>query len=267
MAKRTLQKPPDPLGLVTGLPYHSGWENFDRKREKLYLHGVDRDVVDRYFAHAQNAGAQHLIVNKDEIARILLPLDLSAAAAEDLSDKLYYLAGHYLIPPIQAHFGESPAQVRKNMRRLGRAAAEAAKLMAALGPTESRYLRGAKWALLAGLKGDPKFPLTDLQQQLMDLTMAANTVAGEMPQMGRGTTVQALLGDWLRESAEVFEAATGKDISTRTSDSAGINFRVIGVDGQVFETYCRRVAHGKAPAKTIVRAIRELHKVRAAPLS
>ena len=194
--------------------------------------------------------------------RLLPPLELPCRRTVQLGHELYYLAGHYFAPSFRNEFGESPQHARRKLLKIKASAETLNQLLTGLSFGELRYLHGTRWTLKGERKGDREFDWYDLPNQLADLAKSAWTVATEMPQLRRGTNAQLLKGRWLRQSAHAIEQATGRDIETKTSDSAGRNYRLLGTDGAVFESYCFRVAKANVTTRTIVQAVREMHKDR-----
>lgn len=254
MAKQT---PTGPLRDFAGFPYSDCWEEFGCLREALRLHGTDRDVIDRYFKRAHELQAPRLTFEKKEFEEMIAPLGLSAEREEQLADKLYYLAGHYLAPAFRKFFEESPSDVRVRLERIASTAAEVDVLMGDLGFAGTRFLRGARMRLGKERQGDLDVSLTELQAQLANLSKAAELVAAKIPRFKRGSTVQVLRARWLRESVAVIEGATQSRIVAKVSDTDGKNYRLEGPEGEVFERYCGRVAN--ISVKPMVEAVRAYH--------
>ena len=253
------QKPPSSTGKLTGFPYKDLWEEFGEPGERLYAHGLERELIDRSFKRARELGATDLRLTVDEVSDVIAPLGLSAPVQRQLAEQLYYLAGHYYSPRFHALFGDAPADVRSLTRRVASTAKKLDKLMSELTPAVQRYLGGARWKLGKQRRSSPKLQWSVLQDQIVDLSNSAMTVANEFPRFGRGNTVKVLQGRWLRQSAEAVEEATGRPIETRVSDSAGPNYRFQGVEGTSFQAYCNAVDKHLAP-KTLVQAVRAYQK-------
>jgi site-specific DNA recombinase len=94
----TRQKPPNSTGKLTGFPYKDSWEIFGEPGDRLYTHGLERELIDRSFKRARELGATDLCLTMDEVSDILAPLELSAPVHQELAEQLYYLAGHYYSP-------------------------------------------------------------------------------------------------------------------------------------------------------------------------
>jgi hypothetical protein len=250
------QKPPNSAGKLTGYPYKHSWEVFGESWEPLYLHGLEREQIRQSFARARKAGANDLYLTKKEVRKIIAPLKLSSRVNRELADKLYHYAGHYNSPRFHKLDGDAPAQVPKLLMKVVNAAVALDKAMGQLTPDVWRYVGGARWKLGKRRKASPELDWSALQNQITDLANSARMVAAEFPKFGRGTSEKALLGRWLRHSAAALELATGTQIQTKTSNSAGRHYRMEGVEGEVFQKYATRVDKGLAP-KTIIMAVRE----------
>lgn len=249
------QKPPDSIGKLTGFPYKDSWEEFGEPWERLYDHGLERELIDRSFARARELGASELSLTKDEISEIIAPLMLSAEIHRRLVEQLYYLAGHYFSPRFHKLFGDTPSDVHRLMRRVASTAVKLNKLMSEVTPAVRRYVVGASWKLGKRRRTGPELEWAALQDQIIDLANSATTVAEEFPRFSRGKTVKVLQDRWLRQSAEAVEKATGHSIETKVSDSAGTNYRFERVEGAVFQAYCNAVDK-QLVTKTLVQAVR-----------
>lgn len=253
------QKPPDSTGKITGFPYKDLWEVFGELGDRLYNHGLDVDLIDRSFKKASELGAPDLNLTTDAISRILNPLNLAEDARDQLAKQLYYLAGHYYSPRFHELFGDAPADVPKLLRRIGFTVEKLNRLVSDLTPAVQRYLAGARWKLGERRRASPELQSSVLQDQIVDLGNAAMMVAEEFPKFGRGKTVKILEQRWLRQSAEAVERATGRPIETKVSGSAGPHYRFHGVEGGVFEAYCKAVDRHLV-VKTLVNAVRAYHR-------
>jgi hypothetical protein len=152
----TKQKPPNSTGKLTGFPYKDLWEEFGEPGERLYTHGLERELIDRSFKRARELGATDLSLTKDEVSDIIAPLKLSAKARKLLAGQLYYLAGHYYSPRFHELFGDAPADVHKLTRRVASTARKLDKLMSELTPAVQRYLGGARWKLGKRRRASPE---------------------------------------------------------------------------------------------------------------
>lgn len=244
---------------MTGFPYEDSWEEFGEPGDRLYDHGLDRALIDHSFDKARKLGAIDMNLTEREVRNILAPLKLSPKIRRQLAGRLYYLAGHYYSPRFHKLFGDAPADVRELTRRVASTAKKLDGLMSKLTPAVQRYLGGARWKLGKRRRSSPELQWSVLQDQIVDLSNSARTVADEFPKFGRGETVKVLQGRWLRQSAEAVENATGHTIKTKASDSAGPYYRFEGVEGAVFEAYCNAVDKHLVP-KTLVQAVKAYQK-------
>lgn len=255
------QKPPKSVGHISGFPYDSSWEEFVGPGGLFHLDGLSREIIDRNFERAAGLGATYLCFRKLEFEAILAPLQLGPGDTEQLVDTLYYLAGHYRAPQFRKLFKDSPPAVRERMSQISKASTKLASLLSQNSWSVERYLRGVRLKLAPERLGneDLTLELKELRNQIADLGRAAETIAQEMPLLPQGTSVDVLLGRWLRQSAAAIENAAHRPIVTKESDSTGAEFRFEGVVGEVFRSYCVRVNKGLFP-KTMVRAVREYHE-------
>jgi hypothetical protein len=253
------QKPPDSAGKLTGFPYRENWEEFGEPWERFYNHGIDRDLIHRAFARARKQGRRDLCLTKTEVCEITGPLGLSARRNALLADQLYYFAGHYYWPWFHKMDGDSPAEVRKLMKSMAATAGQLERQLDRVTPALWRHVDVARWALGEHRRAGHELEWSPFRDQIADLARAARTLAEEFPQFGRGTTEKVLLGRWLRQSAEAIELATGNQIRSKTSDSAGRNHRFEGAEGTVFEKYCKRIDKGLA-TRTLVAAVRSYQR-------
>lgn len=253
------QNPPNSIGKLTGFPYKDSWEEFGEPGDRLYTHGLERELIDRSFKRAGELGATDLSLTIAEVSAIITPLELSVPVHQRLAEQLYYLAGHYYSPRFHELSGDAPGDVLILTRRVASTAKKLDKLMSELTPAVQRYLGGARWKLGKRRRSSPELEWSVLQDQIVDLSNSAMTVANEFPRFGRGNSVKVLQGRWLRQSVEAVEKATGRPIETRVSDSAGPNYRFQGVEGAVFEAYCNAVDKHLV-SKTLVQAVRAYQK-------
>ena len=253
------QKPPNHVGKLTGFPYGDLWEEYGEPWERLWDHGYDRDLIDRYFRMARRLGQTDLSLTKAQIRRTIAPLRLRPSAHKKLTEKLYYLAGHYYSPRFHKLAGDAPSDVRRMLKRVASTATKLENLMSKVTHAAWRQVGAARLNMHSERRGRPDISWPDLQDQIADLASSAQTIADEFPRAGRGTTEKVLLGRWLRQSAEALEEATGRTIQTKVSDSAGPNFRFEGADGAVFQSYCSIVDESIA-TKTLVQAVRSYER-------
>jgi hypothetical protein len=251
------QKPPKSAGKITGIPYGDLWEESGDAGERLYDHGYDRDLIDRNFKEARELGAIDLLLTKEQMKLIVAPLGLPREAQTRLAEKLYYFAGHYYSPRFHKLFGDAPAQARKLFQQIKSTATKLEKLMCRVTPALWRQAGAARLQLHEQRRADADLEWARLQDYVADLASSADTIAKEFPVPGRGTSEKVLRGRWLRSSADAVEQATGRKIRTKVLGSGAEHYRCEGVQGEVFETYCRSVDKGITSA-TIVHAVRAL---------
>jgi len=253
------QKPPDHVGKLTGFPYGDLWEEYGEPWERLWDHGYDRDLIDRSFKMARKLGATDLHLTKAQIRRTIAPLGLRPSAHKMLAEKLFYLAGHYYSPRFHKFLGDAPSDVRRLLRQATSTATKLEALMSKVTPAVWRQVGAARLNMHSDRRGRSDVQWPNLQNEIADLARSAGTIADEFPRAGRGTSEKVLLGRWLRQSTEAIERATGRKIQTKVSDSAGPNFRFVGDDGLVFQSYCSTVDKSIA-TKTLVQAVRSYQR-------
>lgn len=253
------QKPPECKGKLTGIPYGDLWEESGDIRERLYDHGIDRALIDRAFDEARALGADHLLLTVEQMQAIIAPLGLAPEEQARLAERLYYLAGHYYSPRFHKLFGDSPAEARALLRRVASTAAKLDGLMSKATDSLWRQVSLVRLQQHKARRGDADLKFPKLQNYVADLATAARIVADEFPVPGRGMTEKVLLRRWLKYSAEALEEATGKKIRTKILGSGAGDHRCEGVEGEVFEAYCRTVDKGITSA-TIVQAVRAFAK-------
>jgi len=253
------QDPPKSTESLSGFPFHDLWEESAPPSERLYEHGLDRDIIDRAFERARQLGADELSLTKEQVRGILAPLKLSADSEDRLSEKLYYYAGHYYSPWFHKLFGDDPVSARRHLRSVAATAAKLQALTFEMSASVARQFNAIRLQIHSKRRGLPFMDWAELAKELADVEKAARTVAAELPVQKRGANPKTLQGRWLRHAAEAIEEAVGRRIETKTSDSAGKNFRFEGVEGETFEKYCRLVNKGLA-RKTLVAAVKDYHR-------
>lgn len=239
----------------SGFPFDDLWEEAAPPAERLYDHGIDREIIDRNFKRAEELGADYLGLTKESVRKTISELNLEGDAEERLADRLYYLAGHYYSPKFHKLFGDDPTSARVHFKSVAATAAKLQKLVSAMSASMARQFNAVRLQAHSRRRGTPFMEWSELAKELADVETAAETVAAEIPVQKRGANPKVLQGRWLRHSAEAIELATGRKIQTKTSDSSGSNYRFEGVEGAVFEAYCKAVDECLA-VKTLVRAVR-----------
>lgn len=254
------QKPRESAGRSSGFPYDDLWEELGPPGERLYDHGIDRDIIDRAFKKAKKLGALELVLTKKSVRETLSSLGLTVGTAAQLADRLYYLAGHFYSPRFHKLFGDDPVKARERLDSLAGTAAKLQRLTSEMTPSLQRQFDAVRLGLHAGQRaGTPFLSSSNLEDELADIEKAARTVSAEFPSLRRGSNPKVLQGRWLRQAAEAIENAAGVKIETKVSDAAGKNFRFIGAAGDAYSAYCRLVDRGIA-TKTMVEAVRAFRR-------
>jgi len=262
----TRQKPPDPRGKLSGFPYHDCWEEFGPPEKPLYDHGIDRAVIDHAFAKARSLAPNEFRLTKATVFRALSQLELDPLEIRSLAKRLFCFAGHYYSPRFHKLFRDDPATSRRKFRSVAATAAKLDRLVSELTPSIQRHVDVARWSLRSERKSSPEIDWPTRRDYIFELARSSQDVADDFPQFGRGSTQRVLLGRWLRQSAAAIEEATGPEIITKTSDTAGKNFRFEGLEGAAFEGYCKAV-DPSVPLETMVMAVRayQKHKISGRP--
>lgn len=203
-------------------------------------------------------GADHLSLEIEQMKAIVRPLGLAPEVQNKLAEKLFYLAGHYYSPRFHKLFGDSPAEARALLRRVASTAVKLDELMSKVTDSVWRQVSLVRLKQHKARRGDADLKFSELRNYVADLAIAAQIVADEFPVPGRGMSEKVLLRRWLRYGAEALEEATGKLIRTKVLGSGARDYLCDGVEGEVFETYCRTVDKGITSA-TIVQGIRAYH--------
>jgi hypothetical protein len=242
-----------------GFPFHDLWEEAAPSWERLYDHGIDREIIDQAFKKANKLGADELGLTKGRVRETLACLELGLELEERLADRLYYLAGHYYSPRFHKLFGDDPTSARRHLNSIAATAAKLRQLTSKMSASMMRQFGAVRLQAHARRIGTPFVDWSDLAQELEDIEMAAATVAAEIPIQKRGSNLKVLQGRWLRHTVEAIELATSEKISTKTRDAAGINYRLPGPEGKAFSAYCD-VVDGKITPKTLVDAVRTFRR-------
>jgi hypothetical protein len=236
------------------------WEESGEWWERLYVLGIDRDVIDRAFERAGQLGAHELCLTKEQVQAVIARLELSPDTEEELTDRLYYLAGHYYSPRFHKLFGDDPVSARRHLKSVAATAAKLQRLTSGMSASVMRNFNAVRLQIHARRRGLPFMEWSDVVKEIVDIEEAARTVEAEFPVQKRGTNPKVLQGRWLRHAAEAIEKATGATIETAANDSAGKNHRLLSPGGVALLAYCRTVDR-RVAVKTIVEAVRTFHRV------
>lgn len=237
------EEPPKTAIEPSGFPTHDLWEESGAAWERLYAHGLDRHIVDLNFKRARELGADRLSLTDEVIRRTLVTLQLAAEDEDWLTNKLFCLAGQYYSPRFHKLFEDDPRSAKSHFRSIAGTAAKLQKLISKLSFSMDRQFHAVRLQLHSR-RSIPRPAFLDrssLAAELADLEAAANTAAREIPVLSQGSNPRILQGRWLRHAAEAIERVTRRKIKTKSNDTAGKNYRLVGSDGEALRAYARAV--------------------------
>jgi hypothetical protein len=246
------QLPPRPEGRNSGFPYSILWEEFAQICEELGQQGNPEKLYEALLPKAAPlAVAFDREPSRMAIRETIQPLELSEAAAEQLTRELYRIAAAYRIPQLKKALGLGASATKSHLTKMAAAAAKLSNLLENT-PLEQEVVLG----LLRGhIDPDIKVPLfdfKDLVNEISKLAAAATLMADEIPQMPRGTSANILQARLIEAATQVIGESAADYLEVLQANTEGRNPRPKSTSARVLFAYLKLVEPAFTNA-TIVR--------------
>lgn len=232
-----LQLPPRPEGRESGFPYSILWEEFAQIWEAL---DKRRDPEREYEALlARAVPLEVCLANEPSPAAIgdtLKPLELSPAAVQELTTKLYWIAAAYRIPQLKKALGFGAAETKAHLKQVAKAAAKFANLLERTS-LEQEVVLGLLRRHVDREAEMPLFSFKNIVKEARDLAAAATMMADEAPQLPRGTSANILQARLMEAATRAIGTSAADPLEVRQADTVGRNPRAKSTSAKVLFAY------------------------------